>query len=115
MTQSMIERALDLYKMDDAEAAQILPFMPTQIGKVKIDWRRVLDCVLIRFAFGMHGTSWAKIPNSSSIRMSFMKAVELGTFDRIAKALPDLEVRQSMWLKVIEGATLAATKRRGRK
>ena len=113
MTRTTTERAIDTFALDDEEWAPLAPFMPPQVGKRLIDWRRVLDCVLIRFAFGVRGVSWRKIPNSSAIRMAFMKAVELGVFTRIEEALPTLNVRHSMWRKVCEGAKVAATRRRG--
>src|SRR5438105_369229 len=114
MTLTTTERAIATFALDDEEWTALEKFMPPQIGKIKIDWRHLLACLLIRFAFGMRGTPWHKIPNSSTIRMSFMKAVELGVFARIEDALPTLNVRRGMWVRVIEGAKIAATRRRNR-
>ena len=113
MTRSIIERAFDTCALGDEEWATLERFMPPQVGKRQIDWRRVLDCLLVRFAFAARGVSWRRIPNSSTIRMAFMKAVELGVFVRIEEALPTLRVRHSMWRRVCEGAKVAATRRRG--
>ena len=114
MTLTTTERAIAAFAVEDEEWAALEQFMPPQIGKIKIDWRHVLDCLLIRFGFGMRGVAWHRIPNSSTIRMAFMKAVELGVFARIEDALPRLNVRRGMWMKVIEGAKIAATRRRNR-
>jgi hypothetical protein len=100
--------------MDDDEWAEIEQFAPPQVGQVQIDWRHVFDCLLVRFAVGQRGIPWQKIPGSSTIRMSFFKAVELGTFENLARALPSLNVRHSMWRRVCEGARVAGVARRER-